>query len=57
VEALAVALGRSRSTVSRFFSGRPTSRRVTLAILMTVRLELDDIAKLWDPDEATGNAA
>jgi hypothetical protein len=57
MDALAVALGRSRSTVSRFFSGRPTSLKVTLAILTTLRLEFDDVAKLWDPDEATGNAA
>src|SRR5215472_2569658 len=44
MESLAAAIGRSRSTVSRFFSGRPTSLAVTLSILSALRLTFDDVA-------------
>jgi transcriptional regulator with XRE-family HTH domain len=57
MEALASAVGISRSTASRFFSGRPTSLKVTLAILKALRLEFDDVARPCDPDEATGDVA
>jgi transcriptional regulator with XRE-family HTH domain len=57
MDALASAVGISRSTASRFFSGRPTSLKVTLAILEALRLEFDDVARPWDPDEATGDVA
>jgi transcriptional regulator with XRE-family HTH domain len=57
MEQLADAVGISRSTASRFFSGRPTSLRVTLAILKALKLEFDDVAKPHDPDEAPEDAA
>jgi hypothetical protein len=57
MEAFAPAVGISRSTASRFFSGRATSLKVTLAILKALMLEFDDVAKPWDPDEAEGDAA
>jgi hypothetical protein len=44
MEALAVAVGRSRSTVSRFFSGRPTSLPVTLKVLEVLGLRFEDVA-------------
>ncbi len=43
-EALAKACGISRSTLSRFFHGRSTSVRVTLAILRELGLNFDDVA-------------
>jgi transcriptional regulator with XRE-family HTH domain len=43
-EALAKACGISRSTVSRFFHGRTTSIKVTLAILRELGLDFDDVA-------------
>jgi len=57
MELLAEAVGVSRSTASRFFSGRPTSLRVTLAILKALKLEFDDVAQPYDPDEAPEDAA
>jgi hypothetical protein len=57
MEALATAVGISRSTASRFFSGRATSLRVTLSILKALKLGFDDVAKPCDPDEAAGDAA
>jgi transcriptional regulator with XRE-family HTH domain len=57
MEQLADAVGISRSTASRFFSGRPTSLRVTLAILKALKLEFDDVAQPYDPDEAPEDAA
>ncbi len=45
MESLANAVGISRSTASRFFSGRPTSLAVTLKILGKLRLTFDDVAK------------
>jgi transcriptional regulator with XRE-family HTH domain len=45
MESLADALGISRSTASRFFSGRPTSLAVTLKILGALHLTFDEVAK------------
>lgn len=57
MEQLADAVGISRSTASRFFSGRPTSLKVTLTILKALKLEFDDVAKPYDRDEAPEDAA
>ncbi len=45
MESLADAVGISRSTASRFFSGKPTSLAVTLKILQALRLKFDDVAR------------
>src|ERR1700736_2641972 len=45
MESLAKAVGISRSTASRFFSGRPTSLTVTLKILEVLKLRFDDVAR------------
>jgi hypothetical protein len=45
VESLANACEISRSTASRFFSGRPTSLSVTLKILAALGLTFGEIAK------------
>jgi transcriptional regulator with XRE-family HTH domain len=45
MESLADAVGVSRSTVSRFFSGKPTSLAVTLRILKALKLKFEDVAK------------
>ena len=53
MESLAVAVGISRSTASRFFSGRATSLTVTLRILEVLKLKFDNVA--WprsDEDQA-----
>src|SRR5207248_10280913 len=57
MEALAAAVGVSRSTATRFFSGRPTSLKVTLAVLKALKLEFDGVARPWDPEDAEGDAA
>lgn len=44
VQSLANAVGVSRSTASRFFSGRQTSLTVTLRILAALCLRFDDVA-------------
>jgi hypothetical protein len=44
MESLALRVDVSRSTVSRFFSGRPTSLAVTLSILGALRLRFEDVA-------------
>jgi hypothetical protein len=44
MESLARAVGISRSTASRFFSGRPTSLAVTLKILEALHLTFEDVA-------------
>jgi transcriptional regulator with XRE-family HTH domain len=44
MESLARAVGISRSTASRFFSGRPTSLAVTLKILDVLKLKFEDVA-------------
>ncbi len=43
MESLAKAVGISRSTASRFFSGRPTSLAVTLKILAALKLRFEDV--------------
>ncbi len=43
-EDIAKAIGRSRSTVSRFFGGRNTSIRVFLDILTELGLKFEDVA-------------
>jgi hypothetical protein len=48
MEGLATACGISRSTASRFFSGRPTSLTVTLKILSELHLAFEDVARPWD---------
>jgi hypothetical protein len=55
---LAVAVGSSRSTASRFFSGRPTSLAVTLKILAALKLRFEDVARpeTDDDNEAGGTA-
>jgi transcriptional regulator with XRE-family HTH domain len=45
MESLAQAVGVSRSTASRFFSGRPTSLAVTLRMLAALGLKFDEVAK------------
>ena len=45
MEGLAVKVGISRSTASRFFSGRPTSLACTLKILGALHLRFEDVAK------------
>jgi hypothetical protein len=44
MQSLADAVGISRSTASRFFSGRPTSLTVTLKILEALHLKFHDVA-------------
>jgi hypothetical protein len=43
-EDLARRIGRSRSTVSRFLTGRPTSLAVTLAIMGELGLRFEEVA-------------
>ena len=43
MEGLAHAIGRSRSTVSRFFAGRRTSLPVVLAVLDKLKLRFEDV--------------
>jgi transcriptional regulator with XRE-family HTH domain len=45
MNSLARAVGVSRSTASRFFSGRSTSLAVTLRILQVLRLTFEEVAK------------
>ena len=55
MQGLADAVGISRSTASRFFSGRPTSLTVTLRILGVLGLAFDDVARpVVDDDDAEG---
>ncbi len=44
MESLARAVGISRSTASRFFSGRATSLAVTLKILEVLHLKFEEVA-------------
>ena len=57
MEALADKVGISRSTASRFFSGRPTSLTVTLNILKALKLTFHDVAHPDDPDDLAGTVA
>jgi DNA-binding XRE family transcriptional regulator len=43
MEGLAEAIGISRSTVSRFFAGRPTSLTVALAVLDKLKLKFEEV--------------
>ncbi len=43
MEQLAAAIGISRSTVSRFFSGRATSLTVALAVLDKLKLKFEEV--------------
>ena len=52
MESLAVAVGISRSTASRFFSGRATSLAVTLRILAALQLKFEDVATPGHEDQA-----
>jgi transcriptional regulator with XRE-family HTH domain len=52
MESLATAVGISRSTASRFFSGRPTSLMVTLRILARLGLSFEDVARAVDVPSA-----
>jgi hypothetical protein len=57
MESLAVAVGISRSTASRFFSGRPTSLAVTLRILEALKLRFEDVARPETDDDDGDNPA
>ena len=48
MQSLAASCGISRSTASRFFSGRTTSLAVTLRILAALRLVFEDAARQRD---------
>jgi hypothetical protein len=52
IESLATKVEVSRSTATRFFSGRPTSLAVTLRILGVLRLKFEDVAKANLPERA-----
>ncbi len=56
MESLADAVGISRSTASRFFSGKPTSLAVTLKILEALRLKFDDVARPEIEGDVTDSA-
>jgi transcriptional regulator with XRE-family HTH domain len=57
MESLANEVGVSRSTASRFFSGRPTSLAVTFRILAALHLRFEDVARpAADQDEASDAA-
>jgi DNA-binding XRE family transcriptional regulator len=53
MESLAKVVGISRSTASRFFSGRPTSLTVTLKILEVLKLRFEEVA--WSVAEESQN--
>jgi DNA-binding XRE family transcriptional regulator len=57
MEGLAGSVGISRSTVSRFFSGRPTSLTITLKILETLGLTFDDVAQQEADDDGAAAVA
>lgn len=58
MEALAAKVGLSRSTASRFFSGRPTSLRATLKVLEALHLRFDDLTRpIGDRDRVEGRSA
>ena len=52
MESLAKAVGISRSTASRFFSGRPTSLAVTLRLLDKLGLTFGEVARAVDVPSA-----
>jgi transcriptional regulator with XRE-family HTH domain len=53
MEALAKACNISRSTASRFISGRPTSLAVTLRILDTLHLTFEEVFTPLTEDRET----
>jgi hypothetical protein len=57
MESLASKVGVSRSTGSRFFSGRPTSLAVTLRILAALHLRFEDVARLAADQEGSAGGA
>ena len=50
MDGLASAIGRSRSTASRFFSGRQMSLTVALAVLDKLKLRFEEVFTPCDPD-------
>jgi hypothetical protein len=56
MESLASAIGISRSTATRFFSGRQTSLTVTLRLLEALHLTFQDVATP-SLDDPAGNGA
>jgi transcriptional regulator with XRE-family HTH domain len=56
MESLARTVGISRSTASRFFSGRPTSLAVSLKILEALKLRFEDVAKPESDDDGDNQA-
>lgn len=50
MDGLADAIGRSRSTASRFSSGRQTSLTVALAVLAKLKLRFEEVFTACDPD-------
>ncbi len=52
MESLAETVGVSRSTASRFFSGRPTSLAVTKKILDALHVRFEDVATPEVDDES-----
>src|SRR5215469_16386866 len=58
MESLANEVGVSRSTGSRFFSGRPTSLAVSLRILAALHLLFQDVARpVANQEDSAGGAA
>jgi hypothetical protein len=57
MEGLANEVGVSRSTASRFFSGRPTSLAVTLRTLAALHLRFEDVARPGGDQEEASDAA
>ena len=56
MEGLARAVGRSRSTVSRFFAGRQTSLTVAFRILDSLKLTFEDVFTRREPQDRDGLA-
>jgi hypothetical protein len=56
MEGLADAIGRSRSTVSRFFAGRRTSLPVALAVLDKLKLRFEQVFTPINLDDGAGLA-
>jgi hypothetical protein len=54
MEGLADAIGRSRSTVSRFFAGRRTSLPVALAVLDKLKLRFEQVFTPINVDDGAG---
>jgi hypothetical protein len=56
-EQLGELIKASRSTISRFFAGRPTSLVVTRKIVLALGLQLDDVMRLADAEDEAGGGA